>query len=139
MERAVLEVPQGEEELEPELEHEKPEKTEKLEPAPELLGHGWAAPDLDADRSPGPPPAVDDIRMISCIAKGTSGSVYKAKWQGMPVAVKQFHIGNDDDEATLAFHNEIHLMKHLNHVNLVRFYAVRYPIPPRPTHAAAPY
>ena len=83
--------------------------------------------------------SFDDIRMISYIAKGTSGSVYKAKWQGMPVAVKQFHIGNDDDEATLAFHNEIHLMKHLNHVNLVRFYAVRYPLPSRPTYAAAPY
>ena len=65
----------------------------------------------------------EHVRVLSYIAKGASGSVYKAKYLGMLVAVKQFTLSPDDDEGVEAFHNEITLLRSLNHVNLVRFYA----------------
>ena len=48
--------------------------------------------------------------------------MYKAKYLGMLVAVKQFSHCKDDDEAMDAFHNEVTLLRSLNHVRTHGFH-----------------
>eukprot|EP01043_Picozoa_sp_COSAG02_P100465 COSAG02_NODE_36544_length_453_cov_0.906780_1_plen_131_part_10 len=62
-----------------------------------------------------------EIKKIEYIAKGTTGAVYKARWNGMTVAAK-FFTCIDDKEVYRAFDTELILMRKLNHVNLLRVF-----------------
>ena len=64
----------------------------------------------------------DDIEKVGYIAKGASGSVYKAKWQGMWCAVKVFDCNSSDPDVKRAFQHEVNFLRHLSHENLVRLY-----------------
>ena len=65
----------------------------------------------------------EEIEFGGYISKGVTGSVYRAKYHGMQCAVKRFSPQGDDEEILFQFRNEVHLLRNLNHVNLVRFYA----------------
>ena len=64
----------------------------------------------------------DDIQKVAYIAKGASGAVYKAKWQGMFCAVKVFEGKCSNPDVLDAFYQEVDILKNLHHENLVRFY-----------------
>ncbi|MDA8532035.1 protein kinase [bacterium] len=64
----------------------------------------------------------DDIQKVAYIAKGASGAVYKAKWQGMFCAVKVFEGQYSDPDVLDAFYQEVDILKNMHHENLVRFY-----------------
>ena len=81
----------------------------------------------------------EDIVIGKYIAKGSTGSVHRGKWEGMECAVKIFdyRYGPDMDMAGAnpqqvaqqqhvvnAFRTEAILLRNLNHHNLVRLYAV---------------
>jgi serine/threonine protein kinase len=81
---------------------------------------------------------LDEIKVDKYLSKGTSGTVSKAHWRGMDVAVKQFYYVDDSrDRGRLAgggargsetlesFENEVFLMKNLDHANLVRFFGAQ--------------
>eukprot|EP01043_Picozoa_sp_COSAG02_P047288 COSAG02_NODE_4516_length_5272_cov_2.787357_1_plen_253_part_10 len=65
----------------------------------------------------------EEIEFGSYISKGVTGSVYRARYNGMQCAVKRFSPQGDDPEIVRSFKNEVFLMGKLNHANLVRFYA----------------
>lgn len=65
----------------------------------------------------------DEIEFGSYISKGVTGSVYRARYHGMQCAVKRFSPHGDDEDIVFQFKNEVLLLRNLNHVNLVRFYA----------------
>ena len=81
---------------------------------------------------------VDEIKFEMYLSKGTSGTVSKAHWRGMDVAVKQFYYVEDSrergklagggargSETLESFENEVFLMKNLDHANLVRFFGAQ--------------
>ena len=65
--------------------------------------------------------SIEEVEKIAFIAKGTTGSVYRARWNGMQVAAK-FFSSMDDDNVHRAFDTELTLMRKLNHINLLRVY-----------------
>jgi predicted Ser/Thr protein kinase len=64
----------------------------------------------------------DEVEKVAYIAKGASGAVYKAKWQGMFCAVKVFEYNHSDPDVLEAFYQEVNILKNTLHENLVRFY-----------------
>ena len=64
----------------------------------------------------------DEIQKVEYIAKGASGAVYKARWQGMFCAVKVFERKYSEPDVLDAFYQEVDILKNLHHENLVRFY-----------------
>ena len=67
-----------------------------------------------------------DIELFGFLAKGASGSVYSARWNGMKCAVKRFAScadGPEQEELLASFHKEVFLLRNLHHENLVRFYS----------------
>ena len=53
------------------------------------------------------------------IAEGTSGKVWKGRWQGMQVAVKMYKPNALNRETAI---NEIQLMRRMQHQSLLRLY-----------------
>lgn len=68
---------------------------------------------------------VGEITVEEYLSKGTSGTVCKAQWRGMSVAVKRFYYVDDDKELVSSFENEVFFMRELQHVNLIRFFAAQ--------------
>ena len=68
---------------------------------------------------------VGEIEVLEYLSKGTSGTVCKAQWKGMRVAVKRFYYVEEDEELLRSFENEVFLMRELHHSNLVRFFAAQ--------------
>lgn len=68
---------------------------------------------------------VGEIMVEEYLSKGTSGTVCKAQWRGMSVAVKRFYYVDDDKELVGSFENEVFFMRELQHVNLIRFFAAQ--------------
>eukprot|EP01048_Picozoa_sp_COSAG05_P010947 COSAG05_NODE_998_length_6249_cov_30.416260_3_plen_798_part_00 len=87
---------------------------------------------LQFDAGEGPPirswaiADPDEIVRDQFIAEGTSGKVYKGKWQGMQVAVKVFK--PDALEPDIAI-NEIQLMRRMQHQSLLRLYGAHMSAP----------
>jgi len=68
---------------------------------------------------------VGEIKVEEYLSKGTSGTVCKAHWRGMSVAVKRFYYVDEDAELLSSFENEVFLMRELQHANLIRFFAAQ--------------
>lgn len=67
---------------------------------------------------------IDDISEVikeTFLAKGTSGAVFRAQWNGMNVAAKYFTM-MDDPKVMEAFQQELEVMRSLQHTNLLRVY-----------------
>jgi hypothetical protein len=67
---------------------------------------------------------IDDISEVikeTFLAKGTSGAVFRAQWNGMNVAAKFFTM-MDDPKVMEAFRQELEVMRLLQHTNLLRVY-----------------
>ena len=67
---------------------------------------------------------IDDIAEVTkekFLAKGTSGAVFRAQWNGMTVAAKFFTM-MDDPKVMEAFRQELEVMRSLQHTNLLRVY-----------------
>lgn len=67
---------------------------------------------------------IDDISEVTkeaFLAKGTSGAVFRAQWNGMKVAAKFFTM-MDDPKVMEAFRQELEVMRSLQHINLLRVY-----------------
>ena len=67
---------------------------------------------------------IDDISEVTkenFLAKGTSGAVFRAQWNGMTVAAKFFTM-MDDPKVMEAFRQELEVMRSLQHTNLLRVY-----------------
>jgi serine/threonine protein kinase len=130
--------PEPEPEPEPEpdpLTRLKSEEVEESEYQAAFAGFRSAAEIMD----------VGEIKVLRYLSKGTSGTVSKAEWRGMEVAVKQFYYVADDQsggpaggglglarqspgkgsEVLAAFENEVFLMRELQHANLVRFFGAQ--------------
>ena len=82
--------------------------------------------------------AISDIAVGRFISKGVTGSVYRGMWHGMRCAVKKFNFVEDDPELIAQFKNEVFLLQHLNHENLVRFIAACSSPPDLARHATTP-
>ena len=67
---------------------------------------------------------VSDIVVKEYLSKGTSGTVCKAEWRGMDVAVKKFYYV-DEPELISSFENEVFFMREMHHANLIRFFAAQ--------------
>ena len=80
---------------------------------------------IEFDAAEGPPirswaiTNTDEVERDQFIAEGTSGKVYRGRWQGMAVAVKVFK--PDALEQDIAI-NEIQLMRRMQHQSLLRLY-----------------
>jgi tRNA A-37 threonylcarbamoyl transferase component Bud32 len=67
---------------------------------------------------------IDDISEVAkeaFLAKGTSGAVFRAQWNGMKVAAKYFTM-MEDPKVMEAFRQELEVMQSLQHTNLLRVY-----------------
>ena len=126
--------PAPEPEPEPEPEPPKSEEEEEADYRRAFAGFRSAAEIED----------VGEIVVERYLSKGTSGTVSKAKWRGMDVAVKEFFYVADEpantpgaalakemhgrqtgNEVMRSFENEVFLMRELQHVNLVRFFGAQ--------------
>lgn len=65
-----------------------------------------------------------DLTFISELGSGSFGVVYKGKWRGIPVAIKQLKVENLSDSAMQEFHDEVTVMSKLDFPTIVRFYGV---------------
>jgi serine/threonine-protein kinase CTR1 len=64
---------------------------------------------------------VDQIQMGKMIGEGTFGTVYRAKWQGCPIAVKQLRLNSISKNVRRDFRHEISLMSRMRHPLIVLF------------------
>ena len=66
---------------------------------------------------------ISTQQLGECIGKGASGKVFKGlnTSNGKIVAIKQVNVRNISDEQSNTIHMEIHLLKKLNHPNIVRY------------------
>lgn len=61
---------------------------------------------------------IKSITVEEKIGSGHFGEVFKGQWEGSPVALKR--ISNSDTSLL----NELSVLKHLNHPNIVRYFGV---------------
>lgn len=75
-------------------------------------------------------PLIDEkeITFKESLGKGQFGSVCKATWRHIDVAVKKMLVAEPSLEETKSFEKELHLMAQLYHPNIVQFYGY-YPKP----------
>ena len=66
---------------------------------------------------------IQDIQLKEVIHHGTYNNIVQAKWEGLVVAVKQFH-NICKDECKIAEYERIH---HLSHANIVRVFGIYFP------------
>ena len=66
---------------------------------------------------------IQDIQLKEVIHHGTYSTVVEGKWEGLVVAVKQFH-SIYQDECQIAEYERIH---HLSHANIVRVFGIYFP------------
>ncbi|KAL8429717.1 hypothetical protein Efla_001152 [Eimeria flavescens] len=64
-----------------------------------------------------------DFQLISCISQGSFGTVYRAKWKGLTVAVKQAH-GKMTLEAMRSVAREVNAYRMVEHPLIVKYYGV---------------
>ena len=65
---------------------------------------------------------LDDCELLEQIGSGGEGTVYRALWQGMPVAVKVWHETGWGDEQLASVCREVEVLRRLRHPNVVEFY-----------------
>ena len=67
---------------------------------------------------------TDELEVLSTIGSGSFGTVYKAKWRGSPMAIKQIH-GLEHDVSKLAeFVDESTVLMKLRHPHIVLFLGI---------------
>ncbi|KAL8437282.1 hypothetical protein ACSSS7_001045 [Eimeria intestinalis] len=64
-----------------------------------------------------------DFQLTSCISQGSFGTVYRAKWKGSTVAVKQAH-GKMTLEAMRSVAREVNSYRMIDHPFIVKYYGV---------------
>ncbi|KAL8449716.1 hypothetical protein Emed_002971 [Eimeria media] len=64
-----------------------------------------------------------DFQLTSCISQGSFGTVYRAKWKGNTVAVKQAH-GKMTLEAMRSVAREVNSYRMIEHPFIVKYYGV---------------
>ncbi len=62
----------------------------------------------------------DDIEIFEVLGQGSSGVVYRGIFNDQEVAIKQLLPKTLDDDSIKRFHDEIKLMAHIRHPNIVR-------------------
>ncbi|PRP74139.1 hypothetical protein PROFUN_06464 [Planoprotostelium fungivorum] len=66
---------------------------------------------------------IEELQFSEVIGKGAGGTVYKGKWRGSQVAIKNVRVESELETANTL--GEIHIMKRLRpHVNVVQFLGV---------------
>jgi serine/threonine protein kinase len=72
--------------------------------------------------------ALDEIEFAEALGQGAAGTVYRAKYNGISVAVKQLQVSQFDKHGgtMLEAQNEYRVLGSYFHPNIVRFYGVAY-------------
>ena len=65
---------------------------------------------------------LDDCELLEQIGSGGEGTVYRALWQGTPVAVKVWHETGWGDEQLASVCREVEVLRRLRHPHIVEFY-----------------
>ena len=65
---------------------------------------------------------LDDCDLLEQIGSGGEGTVYRALWQGTPVAVKVWHETGWGDEQLASVCREVEVLRRLRHPHIVEFY-----------------
>lgn len=74
---------------------------------------------------------VSDVSLVQMVSQGTFGSLYKGKWRGCDVAVKQLRLDlADDPTARKDFKTEVDLLSVLRHPNIVLYMGASDGTPP---------
>jgi serine/threonine-protein kinase len=82
------------------------------------------ASSIDADAALPNGEVVGNYRIVDHIASGGFGSVFRAQREddGEMVALKILHADKITEELVRRFHREVHVMKKLQHPNVIKFY-----------------
>lgn len=95
---------------------------------PRTVRVDWLAPDVALSSFSGERIEFKDIELGDIIGEGGYATVYKGKWQGQVVAVKQVKlvniVNNEADNVFAEFRREVQLMSGLQHENLVVLKAI---------------
>jgi serine/threonine protein kinase len=67
---------------------------------------------------------ISNFKIDSLIGKGGFGNVYRGIWEGMDVAIKQWHLENLENDLLQEFINEAKIMHKCRHPNIVLFFAI---------------
>jgi tRNA A-37 threonylcarbamoyl transferase component Bud32 len=65
---------------------------------------------------------LDDCELLEQIGSGGEGAVYRALWQGSPVAVKVWHETGWGDAQLASVCREVEVLRRLRHPHIVEFY-----------------
>ena len=65
---------------------------------------------------------LDDCELLELIGSGGEGAVYRALWQGAPVAVKVWHETGWGDAQLASVCREVEVLRRLRHPHIVEFY-----------------
>lgn len=65
---------------------------------------------------------LDDCELLEQIGSGGEGAVYRALWQGAPVAVKVWHETGWGDAQLASVCREVEVLRRLRHPHIVEFY-----------------
>lgn len=68
--------------------------------------------------------AYSDLKIGTLIGKGGFGNVYKGIWDGVDVAVKQWHLEMMKNDLLDQFLSEAKIMYKCRHPNIVQFFAI---------------